>query len=153
MNNDTRIELADSIPGAVMKLCGGNLGAWRVCADIATHGDHFDPDAALGGGLHFLLNLDSFGIYESRIWMLYKDVCEGDLMAMCGLLRAHQLGIITQESLDQAIDNRGDGLDLKATLQAVRKRLPNFAVGNKGLLDDELESLDTDKTPIDERSS
>jgi len=73
--------------------------------------------------------MDTLGIYEERIWGLYEDVCGGEPGKVIALLRAYQLGQlagVTLEALNHAIDNRGDGLDLEAVVEAVKGRLPNF---------------------------
>lgn len=41
-------------------------------------------------------------------------------------LRAVQLGITPEAVLKNAIENRGDGLDIEAALKAVSERLPRF---------------------------
>lgn len=120
-----RIELTDTTQSAVMKLVEGNPGATEVCLSLLTQGASIDPDAAFGG-LANLLSLDTHGIYGARIWILYKHVCGEDLTAMVGTLRGCQLGIISEAALNDAIDQRGDGLDVAAVLAKVRKELPRF---------------------------
>jgi len=95
-----------------------------VCMQIMGKGAKIDPDAA--SPLLTLLSFDTLGIYGSRIWMLYKDVCKQDLTATLGMLRGWQLGFITKQQLIHAIDNYGDGLDVEAVLAQVRERLPDF---------------------------
>lgn len=84
-----------------------------------------DPDCAFAE-LGPLLTLDSYGIYGPRVWMLYKDVCGHDLVKTLGMLRAAQLGIISEPLLSHAINSNGYGLDVDETLSKVRERLPNF---------------------------
>ena len=87
-----------------------------------------DPDAIMGPFTN-LLSLDSLGIYGSRIWQLYKDVCKEDIATTIAVLRAtHQLGIISKDVLNHAIDHRGQGLDLNDTILKVKERLPNFNI-------------------------
>jgi len=86
-----------------------------------------DPDSALEG-FGVLLDLDEHGIYGSRIWMLYKDVCFESVPSMVAVLRAYQLGQLagcTDEAIDDAIDGKGD-LDMDAIMGAVQKELPKF---------------------------
>lgn len=113
---------------AVVAMVGGNPGATTVCALLMRDNGRIDPDAFMGG-LGTIMFMDTLGIYESRIWMFYKDVCGCDLSMMIAVLRAHQLGQlagVTDHALHHAIDNCGDGLDLDAVRQAVQSRLPNF---------------------------
>ncbi len=125
MNKNTRLELTDSGMSAAMKMSEGNPGARRVVTDLMRNADKIDPMGGMGG-FGPILNLDSFGIYGARIWMLYKNVCGEDYTATVGVLRACQLGLISKIVLNTAIDNRGRGLDVEETLKKVREQLPNF---------------------------
>ena len=122
-----RIKLRDTVLDAIIKMSEDNPGAPRVCAEIIRDGGAIDP-LAFGGGRLKLLSLDSLGIYGSRIWMLYKDVCGCDLTATLGMLRAHQLGFIKEEQLNHAIDNCGDGLDVNELVSKVKEQLGTFGV-------------------------
>lgn len=123
---DTRIELHDTIQDMVIKMSEGNPGALRVCMDVIQKGKLIDSDSALGG-LGVLLQLDSYGIYGHRIWMLYKDVCEENLVMMVSILRAAQFGFVNKDCLNHAIDNYGDGVDVDVLYGQVKERLPKFA--------------------------
>lgn len=125
MNTPTRIEGTDSMLDVVKKMSGGNPGASTVCMDILEQGETIDPDGAMGG-FGAILSLDSHGVYEHRIWMLYKDVCGEDLPTMLAVDRSCQLGFINGETLNHAIDNRGDGIDVVDLMRQVKDRLPAF---------------------------
>jgi hypothetical protein len=73
-----------------------------------------------------ILRMDTLGIYGARLWLLHKDVCGEDLVATIGLIRANQLGMLGPDSLNHAIDNRGNGVDVPIILENVRERLPAF---------------------------
>lgn len=76
-----------------------------------------------------ILLLDTLEIYNERIYMLWSDVCGRDMGKMIAVLRAYQLGQlagVNAVALNHAIDNRGDGIDLAAVVEAVRSRLTNF---------------------------
>ena len=120
-----RIVLEDSIKSMIIKLGGGNPGALKVCCDLFVGTATIDPDACFGEA-SALLALDKYEIYEERIWMLYKDVCQENLTNMIGILRAVQLGLLAISTLNKAIDNRGIGVDIEGTLELVQKKLPNF---------------------------
>lgn len=121
----TRISLDDSVMSAILKLSDKNPGALTVCVNLFTEGKYIDTDNILGG-LGILLNLDSSGIYAERIWMLYKGVCKESLVHTIAVLRAHQMGIISIEQLNTAIDDYGKGIDIKMIYDTVKERLPNF---------------------------
>ena len=119
-----RIKLADTGMDVVMKLSEGNPGALSVCMQVLEKGSKIDLDSA--SPIITLLTFDDLGIYGSRIWMLYKDVCHEDLTNMLGVLRGHQLGYVTEWQLNHAIDHRGNGLDVESVLSQVKEFLPNF---------------------------
>ena len=130
-----RIQLEDNIMSAIMKLGGGNPGALTTLMDLVRNTSVIDPDDIFGG-FGALMHLDSFGIYESRIWMLYSDVCDKDLTKVMTLLRGVQLGILSRDQLNKAIDGDngyGDPKKLPITfancLTEVQKIAKQFAVG------------------------
>ena len=119
-----KIGLEDNGMDILLKLSEGNPGALTVCMQVLERGPKIDPDSM--HPLLTLLTFDDLGIYGSRIWMLYKDVCHEDLANMLGVLRGHQLGYITEWQLNHAIDHRGNGLDVESVLSQVKEFLPNF---------------------------
>lgn len=125
MNEDTKISLDDTVQDVIIKLSKGNPGALTVCLDILQKGKTIDPDG-LGGGTGLLLLFDSLSLYGSRIWMLYKDVCGEDLVKTVAMLRAWQLGFVSEDNLKHAVDNYGNGIDNDDLYKQVKDRLPNF---------------------------
>jgi hypothetical protein len=124
-----RINLSMSLKDVVLAMGGGNPGALTACMQLVRYGEVVDPDA-FGGGLSSLLLLDTLGIYEERIYMLWNDVCNRDIGKMVAVLRANQLGQLAgvdKKAITHAIDNRGDGIDIDAVVEAVKNRLPRFA--------------------------
>jgi len=121
----TKLDLNDSVEDIMIKMSEGNPGAISVCMMLYTKGGAIDPDDWLGG-LGGVLSLDSLGIYGSKIWMLFKDVCKQDLVKTSAMLRAWQLGFVPKATLLHAIDNYGAGIDTDALLAQVQERLPAF---------------------------
>lgn len=70
--------------------------------------------------------MDTLGIYGSRIWMLYKDVCGEDLVKTIAILRSYQLGFLNEVELNFAIDNYGRGVDVDRLMEKVTDHLTNF---------------------------
>jgi len=134
---DCRIKGTETTQQAIAVMGGGNPGALRVLCDLIRHAEKIDPDSLLGA-IGPMLNLDMAGIWEHRIWMLYKDVCGECLLSMIALIRANQLGLLNRAVLDYAIDNRGDGVDVKEILAKVQTRLPQF-----GHFDPQAETVST----------
>ena len=126
MNQNTRIEMTDTMFDVIRKMTEGNPGAMHVCVSLLKEGVRIDPDDFMGP-MGAILQLDTFGIYGPRIWQLYSDVCGSNLTKAAAMLRAVQLGLLREKELHHAIDNRGDGLDVDAAHASVRERLPAFA--------------------------
>jgi hypothetical protein len=124
MRNE-RIEGTDNVMSMVMKLSEGNPGALTVCMEAFQNVAEIDPIGALGG-LAPMLSMDTLGIYGSRIWMLYKDVCGERLPYFLAMLRGWQLGYLPEATLNNAIDNYGKGLDVDAIAAKVCERIPEF---------------------------
>jgi len=123
---NTRITLEMTAKDVLIAMGGGNPGALAVCMDIMKEEAEIDPQGL--GGLGAILTMDTLGVYEHRIWMLYKDVCGENLEKMFGVLRASQLGFVSAVILNKAIDNRGEGIDVDDLFSKVKERLSEFAV-------------------------
>lgn len=127
MTNKIRMDM--SCFEAMVALSEGNPGAVSVLTQLARAGSKHDPDDATGG-IGPMLDLDDLGIYGSRIWQLYKDVCGQKLGVMLAVLRAHQLGFIKTEELLERIgadEKRGTPFeDLSDILAEVQGALPSF---------------------------
>ena len=121
-----RITLNDTVLDIVMKMTEGNPGAITVLGRLQREHAQIDPQNMMGW-LGVVISLDSYGIYGSRIWMLYKDVCKEDLVNMVGIMRAVQMGLMSEKYLNDYIDNNPDGVHLPTVLDAVREKLSEFA--------------------------
>jgi len=82
----TRITLQDSTIDVLTKMSDGDPGAFSVCMQLVARGNQIDPDAGMGG-LSFLLDMDTLGIYGVKIWVMYKHLCREHLSRMACLLR------------------------------------------------------------------
>lgn len=120
MERKERIKLHDSMMDIMVKLSEGNPGALHVCMRLLKEGAAIDP-LAFAGGLSNLLSLDTNGIYGSRIWVLYKDICGENLANMVALLRAHQLGMVRKSELFET------GRDFAALILKIRTEIDVFA--------------------------
>ena len=127
-SNNSRIQLTDSVIDIMQKMTEGNPGALTVCMELLNKGKNIDPDSALEG-LGNILSLDTHGIYGSRIWMLFKDVCGEHIGRTIGLLRAVQLGFFSDVGLDQMIDGQYNGEEtVDDLITKVQERLPKFNI-------------------------
>lgn len=124
-----RIELKDTLMDVFMKMSDGNPGALTVMAELYQRVPEIDPMSALGG-LGAIMDLDTLGIYGPRIWMLYKDVCSEDIEKTNWMLRAVQLGVISEYELNIRIDTYGhDGVD--EIIEMVHTQLANYGKGSE----------------------
>lgn len=110
--NDAIFAMSDGIPGAI-----------TVMMDGFRHGGDIDPDGM--GGWGFILNLDAMGIYGTRIWRLYKDMCGESLSKSIAMVRSVQMGVIQAETLNAAIDGKGS-IHVERTIEKLKEKLPNF---------------------------
>jgi len=124
-------DLSMSLLDVMVIMSDRNPGAVTVMIEMMDKTDAIDPDAVLGG-LGSIVSLDTHSIYGPRIWMFYKDVCKQNMNTMLGLLRAAQLGFLSENKLNHGIDYYGDGLDIPDLLAQVKKQLPKFVLGNNG---------------------
>lgn len=122
---NSRIKLEMTIQEVIFVMSEGNPGAVSVLAKLFKLGSLIDPDNLLGP-LGAIMFLDTLQIYASRIWILYKDVCNCDVSHFVALLRSVQLGVITTESLLAGIATFGTGLNVEEIVRQVKDKLPRF---------------------------
>lgn len=130
-----RIQLSDTPMDAILKLVEGNPGATVAITECMKVYPTIDPDSMFGS-MSILLNVDSFGIYGHRIWILYKDLCQQNPVKVITIMRAMQLGIVNFVEVKRAIDAIEKIIDIDVPefnhdelLDKVRQHLPNFAKG------------------------
>jgi len=120
-------DLSMSVLDVMVEMAEGNPGAVTVMMLIMDNSKRVDPDNIMGG-LGVILSLDTHEIYGPRIWMLYKDVAGQDIGITLGLLRAVQLGFLSERKLNTAINDNGEGLDIPNLIEQVQAQLPAFQV-------------------------
>lgn len=125
-NDQERLQLEDTPMDMLQKMCGGNPGALTVLLEIIKNGESIDPD--ISSSILYLLYLDTYKIYDEKIWMLYKDVCGENITKTMALLRAVQFGYLSEKDLHHAINNYGEGVDPEIYLKRVKVALSNFNV-------------------------
>lgn len=106
-----------------------NPGAITAMASMVKIQQQTDPQSALKEfGIPMVL--DTYGIYGSNIWQLYKDVCSEDAHKMLMLLRATQMGIFSSTKLVQLsteVEARAlFSVDWKWLNEEMYKALPTF---------------------------
>ena len=127
--NDLNMTLTDII----VALAEGNPGATTACVEMVKHQPVIDPQAF---PMASLFGADSLGLYGSELYMLWNDVCGRDVGKVVGVLRAWQLGILTDTQIRDAVsscrerthDESTGGLDLDGMLASVSEQIPDFDV-------------------------
>ncbi len=125
MSHSDRIQFADTIKDVMVKLCKGNPGGLRVLTEVYKQADRI---SRYNERTMIVLLFDSLGIYGPDIWMLYKDVCGCSIPVVVGVLRAWQLGMVTQDQIKLAIatGNENNVLDLGLVRTKVKAELDGF---------------------------
>lgn len=95
-----RIQLTDPTMDIIVKMSDGNMGATMAIMDIIEQHEQIDPQAMLGG-IGAILALDDMGIYGTDIYVLYSDKCQKDVRKFLVLMRANQLGFLSQCKLKE----------------------------------------------------
>ena len=121
-----RLELCDSFLSAIKTLSEGNPGAITALMKMAQEAASIDPDSAWGS-LGPLFALDMMGIYGSRIWLFWIDVCGMDAVKANTLFRCVQLGILPSDEVQEAATTGHHRFDFDALLAKVREQVPAFA--------------------------
>ena len=132
-NNETRVNITDTILDVLFKMSDGNPGAITAMMELLK-ADHVDPDNLMKG-LGHLLSLDSLNIYGTNIYILWSDICNRDIVKMIAVLRANQLGYIDSVLLRSACSRQDRSgcklIDVEDLYKQVCDYLPNFDKENR----------------------
>jgi len=126
-----KLNESHTLSEAMCVMADCNPGALSVLIRLMHESDAIDPDAIFKKGFFYIGILDALNIYGSKIWMLYKDVCKENLVDFLGVLRAYQLGFLSEAMLKKAIDEPSS-LDVEKHVAQVRGRLSNFDAIDRG---------------------
>ena len=102
----------------VCALPEGNPGALRVCMSLMAMHERVDP-LDWRRGLAPLINFDEYGLKGSSIWILFKDICKEDEVAVTMLFRAVQLGEFSKERLLACIQAADSGTAHELSVQVI----------------------------------
>jgi hypothetical protein len=100
MNRECRIQLHDSMMDIVTKMSEGNMGAITCLMEMIKKDDWY---AGVHGVL-MILNFDSMGLYGSKLYMLWNDCCDRDLIQLELVMRNWQMGELTKEEIHINLD-------------------------------------------------
>lgn len=102
MNPNSRITLNMSVSQMIIEMSDGIPGCLFVLMDLYTKSPEIDKANALAG-FGPIVALDSYRIYGSDVWILYKDICGEKLYKLIAILRAMQLGNLPEETVHTLI--------------------------------------------------
>lgn len=127
----TRINLEDTGMSILTKMSDGNPGAPHAMMDILEKARDIDPQSALGG-IGAILSFDTIGVYGTEIYILYNDQCNRDVRELLMLMRAHQLGFISESRIvkiakDQMRQFLLSGEEMDELNKKVCEQLESFA--------------------------
>lgn len=130
----SKITLADNVMSAVIKMCEGNPGATTALMEIIKCSKQVDPDDFMGG-LGKILALDTLEIYGTNIYVLWNDICDRNTSKMIAVLRANQLGFISDQILKDACHRQDRSgrktIPVEELYSKVVERLPRFDLVNR----------------------
>lgn len=121
----SRLKLEMGFNDALFALSEGNPGAINVMMDAFRTADTIDPEGM--GAWGFLLNLDLFEIYGSRIWVLFKDLCGENLPLTIAMVRSVQMGVISQNDLYGMLAGESS-LNPAEVAARLKEKLPSFQI-------------------------
>ena len=115
------------VKDVVYGLAGEYKGSQVACMEVFSKAEGINPDLK-NGEFGYLFILEKLEIKQERIFMLWDGVCRRNTGKMIAILCAYLeiLADVSKESINFAIDNNGQGTDLKRVVDAVKERFPNF---------------------------
>jgi len=125
LRETTKLSHCHSLEDYVFEFSRGHPDAAYVLLKFIDTSEKIDPDAA-GWLVKALYGFDSPGILGSKIWILYNEVCDKDIICVHTVTRAMQLGIVSHCDVYHAMEHHGEGLDFRAVLQQVQQRVTHF---------------------------
>ncbi len=125
MNQKSRIDLTKTKMDTIMAFVGGNPGAVSALVTLMQTAKKVDPDS-IWEDFTPLMALDNLGIYEEKIWMLYKDVCGQSALNCHILFRAQQMGHLTESEIIDAVNASNPRFDFVDLLHTIQMELPHF---------------------------
>ena len=131
-NSAERLKTTDSMMDMLMKMADGNPGAATALVEL-TKSDIDDDN--IFGFVGVIMQLDSYGIYGTDIYILWSDICKRSIVRFQAVLRACQLGLFPPHILiDAAHRQDGSGaamIPVEELYAKVKEQLPNFNPENR----------------------
>lgn len=91
----SRLTLTDGTIEIFMKMSDGNPGAMTCLVELLKKKDWY----ANIPGVMMILMLDSIGVYGEKLYMLWNDCCDRDLIKMELVIRNYQMGKLSTATI------------------------------------------------------
>lgn len=92
----SKIQLTDTIMDIMVKMSEGNPGALTCLMEMIKKKDWY---------IIMILHLDTLELYGSKLYMLWNDCCDRDLVKMELVLRNNQMGKLSKEDIHRNLDS------------------------------------------------
>jgi hypothetical protein len=93
-----------------LNIAGGYPGSNNVIADYILE---YRKKGYPGGDFLALMTMDTAEVYDDKIVLLYQDVCKRNIFCFDLVMEAVLHQTMTKQQLHYAINNKGQGFDLK----------------------------------------
>lgn len=121
---------SDTLRDAVVKMSRGNPGAMQAMLEAGNHAKRVDPSGL--GWLGPILMLDALEIYGTDIYVLWADICNRNTSKFIGIIRAVQLGLLSDSTLKDAASRQDYSgrklIPLDQVLEKVKEKLSDFTI-------------------------
>lgn len=107
----SRLQLTDTFLEIMHKMTDGNPGAAMALMKLFEDTPKIDPQSAFGG-LSAPMSFDTHGIYGTDIYIIWNDKCGQDSRKVQVLLRAVQLGFMSESKLVEMAKDQSRQIDL-----------------------------------------
>ncbi len=109
------------LSAAIEAAADNNFGAAKVLTDLIAQSTKSGANS-VEEALKLIDQLQQQNITGGKIWQLYKDVAKENIGDMLTVLKANQLGVVSNDALTYAMSHRGEGLDLALVAKEVEAK-------------------------------
>lgn len=112
----------------ILLLSEGNPGAITAMLEMISEYQNIDPQAIFGS-YHVIMFLKDYNFKGTNIWNLWKNVCDQKHVNFAAVMRGHQMGFITRQTIDNLAKGDTLQIDFPKLIEQIKERLPTFNNG------------------------
>jgi hypothetical protein len=111
----------------ILALAEENTSAIQLLREICSSGADIDDTCfdEMFKSTKILVAVDMTELYGENLSLLHHNVCQGDLVKTMAMIRANNLGIISQADL-KSIATGAQKIDVDGVVEKVQEKLPYF---------------------------